>query len=332
VVGYTSSGTGVTGQSGSGDGVYGFSKSRYGVHGYSDNQVGVYGESNNFDGLWGVARATGKIGVTGKSFGNLGVGVYGYSEYGAAGFFEGGAACCNSAGVRVKNVGGAVGLWASTSDANAAVYGQGAGSGVVGEATANGGVGVLGRLGAGVTSGYAGQFFGNVQITGNLTKGGGSFKIDHPLDPANKYLYHSFVESPDMLNIYNGNITTDANGEAVIQLPDWFEALNQDFRYQLTPIGQFAQVIVLKEVANNQFTIKTDKPNVKVSWQVTGIRHDPYANAHRIPVEENKPADERGKYLYPDLYGQPESQSIIQQLGQQAVQVTDPISKTERQR
>jgi hypothetical protein len=168
-----------------------------------------------------------------------------------------------------------------------------------------------------------------VQVTGNLSKGGGSFKIDHPLDPADKYLYHSFVESPDMMNIYNGNVTTDADGEAVIQLPDWFEALNKDFRYQLTPIGQFAQAIVLKEIASNQFTIKTDKPNVKVSWQVTGIRQDAYANAYRIPVEEVKPASERGTYLHPELYGQPESQGINTVLGQQAVRATQPISLME---
>jgi hypothetical protein len=84
----------------------------------------------------------------------------------------------------------------------------------------------------------------DLQVTGNLSKGGGSFKIDHPLDPANKYLYHSFVESPDMMNVYNGNIMTDRRGLAVVILPNYFEALNRDFRYQLTVIGQFAQALV----------------------------------------------------------------------------------------
>ena len=121
-----------------------------------------------------------------------------------------------------------------------------------------------------------------------LQVGRDSFKIDHPLDPANKYLSHSFVESPDMMNIYNGNVVTDGNGDALVPLPEWFETLNRDFRYQLTVIGQFAQAIVANKVANNQFSIKTDKPNVEVSWQVTGIRQDAWANAHRIPVEEEK--------------------------------------------
>ena len=73
------------------------------------------------------------------------------------------------------------------------------------------------------SGGYAAFFDGNVDVDGNLSKAGGSFKIDHPLDPANKYLYHSFVESPDMMNIYNGNATTDAQGSAIVQLPEWFE-------------------------------------------------------------------------------------------------------------
>lgn len=187
--------------------------------------------------------------------------------------------------------------------------------GVMGYVTASGSTGVWGQsssaigvYGQGGT--YAGYFAGDAHVTGNLTKGGGSFKIDHPLDPANKYLYHSFVESPDMMNVYNGNITTDANGFAVVELPDWFEALNKDFRYQLTVVGQFAQAIVAREIEENAFTIQTDKPTVKVSWQVTGIRKDPYANTHRIPVEEDKSPEERGRYLHPDAYGLPASKGV----------------------
>ena len=160
------------------------------------------------------------------------------------------------------------------------------------------------------SGGFAAFFLGDVDVDGNLSKAGGSFKIDHPLDPANKYLYHSFVESPDMMNIYNGNVTTDAAGRSVVQLPEWFETLNRDFRYQLTVLGQFAQAIVASKVANHQFVIKTDKPNVEVSWQVTGIRQDAWANAHRIPVEVSKPAAERGSYLHPELFGASAEKSL----------------------
>ena len=66
-------------------------------------------------------------------------------------------------------------------------------------------------------SGLAAYLDGKVYIRGPLSKPGGSFKIDHPLDPANKYLYHSFVESPDMKNVYDGVIALDERGEALIE-------------------------------------------------------------------------------------------------------------------
>jgi hypothetical protein len=172
--------------------------------------------------------------------------------------------------------------------------------------------GVYGNAG-GVVSNRAGVFDGDVDVNGTLTKSGGSFKIDHPLDPSGKYLYHSFVESPDMMDIYNGNVTTDATGEAVVELPEWFEALNRDFRYQLTVLGggdAWAQARVGREIAGNRFTVQTSVPRTKVSWQVTGIRRDAYAEAHRIPVEADKPAAEQGYYLHPELYGAPEEQGI----------------------
>jgi subtilisin-like proprotein convertase family protein len=151
---------------------------------------------------------------------------------------------------------------------------------------------------------------GSVNVSGTLSKGGGSFKIDHPLDPENKYLYHSFVESPEMMNVYNGNITTDGSGYAEVELPEYFMALNRDFRYQLTVMGTFAQAIIKEKISNNRFVIQTDQPNVEVSWQVTGVRQDPFANANRIPYEEDKVAEDKGKYLHPAAYGQPASRAI----------------------
>lgn len=138
----------------------------------------------------------------------------------------------------------------------------------------------------------------NLQVNGNVSKFGGTFRIDHPLDPENKYLTHSFVESPDMMNIYNGNATTDKDGKVTITMPSYFQALNMEFRYQLTCIGQFAQAIVLKEIESNTFVIQTDKPNVKVSWQVTGVRQDDWANDNRIIPEKEKEASKKGKRMY----------------------------------
>ncbi len=173
-----------------------------------------------------------------------------------------------------------------------------------------GGANNLGIYGTNSGTGYAGYFSGNAAVTGTLSKGGGTFKIDHPLDPENKYLYHSFVESPDMMNIYNGNITTDGNGVAEVALPAYFEALNKDFRYQLTVIGTFAQAIVAEKVQGNRFVIKTNQPNVEVSWQVTGVRKDKFADAHRVVPEVEKEEQFKGRYLHAKEYGKPVESSI----------------------
>jgi hypothetical protein len=196
--------------------------------------------------------------------------------------------------------------------------------GVRGESKSNSGIGVYGiaseatGVNYGVKgesaspNGYAGKFVGNVDITGTLTKGMGTFKIDHPLDPENKYLYHSFVESPDMMNIYNGIVTLGKDGSAVVTLPDWFEALNREFRYQLTCIGGFAPVYVAKKVDGNRFKIAGGKPGMEVSWQLTGVRKDAYAETHRVQVEEMKPVAERGSYLHPEAFGKSAEKGVQQ--------------------
>jgi hypothetical protein len=139
-------------------------------------------------------------------------------------------------------------------------------------------------------------------VVGSLSKGGGSFKIDHPLDPAGKYLFHSFVESPDMMNVYNGTVTLDGKGVATVELPEWFEALNRDYRYQLTAIGSPApELHIARKVEDGEFSIAGGKAGQEVSWQVTGIRQDAWANANRIPVEVEKPEEDQGRYLHPEL-------------------------------
>jgi hypothetical protein len=218
----------------------------------------------------------------------------------------GGSASSGNGGTGGSLIGG-VGTASDGGDGAFAVGALGVGAGNKG---GRGIIAIPGGGAGGATPGLAGEFLGDVEITGNLAKGGGSFKIDHPLDPENKYLYHSFVESPDMMNIYNGNITTDTNGEAVVEMPDYFESLNRDFRYQLTVIGTFAQAIVAEKINGNQFQIKTNAPNVEVSWQVTGVRQDAYANKHRIPVEQTKTASERGYYLHPEVFNQPRERGV----------------------
>ncbi len=222
-------------------------------------------------------------------------------------------------GIGVKGTGGWYGVFGQSSHTGTAgnfgLYGfaknsGGASYGVYGISYNNTGsstgnkYGVYGRASGGANN-YAAYFGqGNVQVSNMLSKGGGTFKIDHPLDPENKYLYHSFVESPDMMNIYNGNITTDAQGYATVTMPNYFNALNTDFRYQLTVMGTFAQAIIKEKINGNSFVIQTNQPNIEVSWQVTGVRQDKFANANRVQVEVEKPADEKGLYLHSEAWGQ----------------------------
>jgi hypothetical protein len=155
------------------------------------------------------------------------------------------------------------------------------------------------------------QVGGNLNVTGTLTKGAGTFKIDHPLDPENKYLSHSFVESPDMKNFYDGTVVLNSDGEASVELPEWFEALNRTFCYQLTAVGAPAPALFVKsEIADNRFKIAGGSPGLKVCWTVTGVRKDAYAKKHPTPVEEAKPAHERGRYLHPEAFGKPASLQI----------------------
>ena len=334
VIGETSSG-------GASAGVYGNntgSGDTYGVYGRStgtSNARGVFGDASGATGT--------NYGVYGQSASTSGRGVFGrtttttgstYGVYGTSASLNGrgvyGEATSTTAG------GNPVGVYGTTDGAgtlvlfipvpSAGVVGNhgddGAGSleaGVWGMSIAPGSQGVraLNLASTGNSygiwastlsaSGFAGKFTGNVDIEGTLSKDAGTFKIDHPLDPKNKWLYHSFVESPDMMNIYNGNVTTDANGEATISLPAWFGALNKDFRYQLTAIGKQAQAWVTAEVKNNAFAIKSDAANTKVSWQVTGVRQDAYANANRVQVEVAKTGADKGKYRQPEAFGQPAS-------------------------
>jgi hypothetical protein len=325
VYGSSNSGDGVRGESYQGngavgtsnyrDGVFGFSVYRYGVTGYTDEgPAGVYGSSLSRDGVVGE----GLIGVIGRGRGYSGVVGYGGSGYGVRGESSSGYGVSghsfDSDGVVGVSLTGPI----PRPPNHAGVYGASRyGHGVRADSYENYALYARGY------QGYAAYLDGEVTVNGPLIKRAGQFKIDHPLDPANKYLSHSFVESPDMKNVYDGVVVLDSKGEAEIGLPEWFGALNKDFRYQLTAIGAPGpNLYIAEEISeatttlnygsnnNNSFKIAGGNSGMKVSWQVTGIRQDPYAKAHPIQVEEDKPDKERGYYLHPDLYGQPEENGL----------------------
>jgi hypothetical protein len=219
--------------------------------------------------------------------------VWGHSDQGEG--VHGETNADNFAAVAGINLGNGIGVFGwSNND----------GDGVVGRAKFGNAIHGIGGTNAGLFDGHV-QINAGLDVTGELTCPAKHFVIDHPCDPANKYLHHCSVEAPEMINIYDGNVISDEAGTATVFLPNYFEALNCDFRYQLTVIGQFAQAIIAEEIVNNRFVIKTDKPHVKVSWQVAGVRQDAYAKAHPVMVERDKPSLEKGRYLHPLLHNLP---------------------------
>ena len=280
-----------TGDAGEGDGIR--------ASGANNGGRGIYGSGGQ--GLTTFIGGEGVVGVGGNSPSIGGTGVLGIGGHTTA---------TGRPGIGVNGEGGPSAPGSSADGGIGVLASGGFGNGLGFE----GGPGIFaegGRAADGVTVGKAGVFMGDVTVSGNLSKASGSFKIDHPLDPGNKYLSHSFVESPDMLNIYNGNVKLDSNGEAIVELPEWFGALNKDFRYSLTALGAPGpNLYIAEEVAENHFKIGGGTPGAKVSWTVTGIRQDAWAKAHRIKVEEEKTERERGHFLHPELFNQPEEKSV----------------------
>jgi trimeric autotransporter adhesin len=253
------------------------------------------------------------VNVTEGSYGIEALGGGGATEFATAGS---GVLAMGGAETNTSTIGGdGLDAYGGAADQGGiGIYAQGGSSRFTG-----GGDGIDATAGTGsLGSGYSGFFqggslnvLGDLGVSGQIFAGTKDFRIDHPLDPANKYLYHASVESSEMMNIYAGNVTLGPSGAATVQLPDWFEAVNTDFRYQLTAIGAAAPNLhIAEEVANHQFSIAGGAPGMKVSWQVTGVRHDPFAQANQLVVEAEKPANERGFYLHPALYGQPQEKQI----------------------
>jgi hypothetical protein len=170
-------------------------------------------------------------------------------------------------------------------------------------------------------SGYA--LFANGRSSASIKL----FRIDHPNDPTGKYLLHYCTESPEPQNVYNDNVITDGNGNATITLPDYFEEINKDPRYALTVINEsgtdFIQVMVVREIQNNQFIIRTSKPFIKVSWEVKAVRNDLWVRTNGAPVEVEKQGLERGKYQHPELYGMPKEMGMNNQ-PEMEMNITEP--------
>jgi hypothetical protein len=336
VLSSTGTGKGVLGTSNSstGMGVMGWNKSTtgqaIGVYGVSDSATGagVFGRATEGSGanagVYGTAFSDFGYGVLGSSVDNIGVkgeatstvapnyGVYGTTPSRNGRGVYGLASASNGTAYG--------GYFQSNADQGAAVYGKATslstlnglvqygglfiadgpnGRGVWGihSNSAAGGAGVVGQN----SNGFGVFAYGDMGCSGNK-----SFQIDHPLDPENKYLRHYCAEGPEPRNVYQGHVTTGANGYAWIDLPDYFNEINRDPEYTLTVIDSSDDFVLAKvthKVEANRFQIRTSKPGVLVSWRVEGIRNDLWVQRHGAPVEVDKEGWEKGKYQHPELYG-----------------------------
>ena len=318
-------------------GIRGGSGNNFGVHGTTSHSNGGLGIDEDFlDELTNTTRA-GVFGESTQGGSNDGIGVWGRAingseSFGIGGVFDGRYA--GAVGVMYSNgLAGLAGVGAfdneSISRTTGGILGIAGGAdyggSFFGSSGQNGGV-----LGFADGARFGGLMFGPdfsnpaSRTAGLYTEQGDSdyaawihddycadadnlcgfnaIRIDHPADPDNQTLRHYPVYTPEMKTIYDGVVTTDSEGFATVQLPDYFEDMNENFRYHLTVIGVFAQAIVAEKVTNNQFVIQTDQPQVEVSWQVTGIRKDPYALANRRPSAQPKTGHEVGTYIHPEVY------------------------------
>jgi hypothetical protein len=131
--------------------------------------------------------------------------------------------------------------------------------------------------------------------------------IDHPHDPTNKFLVHYSIEGPEPYNLYRGTATLDESGAAWIILPDYFDAINIDFSYQLTAVGApMPDLHIGAPISGGKFLISGGAPGKQVCWEVTARRNDAYVRNNVYQAEREKPEHERGTYIYPEGFGQPE--------------------------
>lgn len=253
--------------------------------GTATNHTAIYGSQTGMGSvLWGEnfkATSDATAAVFGESELTIDPGVEGRNNFGSS----------NSVGVygRFNYTGLADGT---------GVYGQS-------QPAANSGIGVHGE----------GNFYA-VLATGDFgATGAKTFIIDHPLDPENKTLKHFSIESNEILNVYRGNAIFDANGNATIKLPDYFNAINKDFSYQLTPVGAAMPNLYVAEKinTNGSFIISGGVAGKEVSWSVYAQRNDKYVQEHpEKTIDEIEKKDyQKGKYYDPTSWKQPKEKGIF---------------------
>ena len=254
-------------------------------------------------GKFGVQGA-GTVGVHGEALGPGTIGVYGFAAEPGSRAYAGGAHAPGSYGMQLGVAGHhSTGVYSESGAADStAVHGvahDARSHGVHGAAYGRHSAGVFAEA---VDDAHALWADGQTHLNGAASHSGAGFRIDHPTDPANRYLTHSVVESHERKTVYDGVVELDKNGHARVELPKWFCHLNSDVRYQLTAIGAaMPRLHVSRPIQNNVFHVAGGVAGAHVSWQVTGVRQDAWAACNRLEVEERKSAADSGRMLHPDV-------------------------------
>lgn len=291
----------------------------YGLHAQSDSPTGrgLLGWATSTTGdAWGVsglASSSAGVGVSGHASAMTGIttGVIGRADSAtdeATGVYGVAAATAGATtgvwGLVQSDAAGAAGVWATSYGANGQNFGLFAS--------------------ADSPEGFAVYAAGDLAVSGEK-----AFMIDHPLDPTNKVLMHYTNEGPEPTNTYRGNAMLDAQGEADVELPEYFESINRDATYQLTPVGApMPGLFIASEVVGNRFRIGGGVPGMKVSWAITGIRNDAWTKTHGVRKEWDKPAAWKGRLLTPTAWGQPLEAGIFWR-SRRANEVPAPVAATD---
>ena len=138
----------------------------------------------------------------------------------------------------------------------------------------------IGRTGIGTP--YVHVTSSGVTFSGAISKGSGSFKIDHPL-PAKTdthHLVHSFVEAPQADNIYRGSVDL-VDGVATVNIDTTAGMTDGTFVLLNTNVQCFTSnesgwTAIKGSVSGNTLTITAQDNSCTdtISWMVVGERHD----------------------------------------------------------
>lgn len=328
----------------------------------STGVAGVMGVNNRTSGGYGL-YGQGFNGGVGETNDAGGAGIWGQNNYGTGSGSGSGVVGDGNYGVWGQTSFGPSGVFGlnSRTDGGHGVWGQGF-NGVVGESTQINGYGVwgsnaatsdpgVGVAGIGVT-GVAGQstnlslsygifsyddagISNQLDVGGNFFAGGTkSFRIDNPTDPENKFLIHFSIESNEVMNIYRGSVLLNANGEATVKLPNYFSDINKNYSYNLTPVGVSAPDLFIKQkIQNNQFIIAGGTAGQEIDWVVYAERNDKLlqTNPQYRDTQPKKTGKYKGKYVHPQLWGQPTTKGIFFQKPLQRLDDSNrPLQKQEK--